>query len=242
MYFPESLSLSHELDLSHELEMYIFSEVSEKAISAVAYLRIKEDSLRTSFVMGKVKLAPSHGHKIPRLDLCAALLATQVAQIVQDNLCMRINKVQNFTDSRVVLGYLNNRTRRFYNYVSNRGERILHVSKPEQWHYVSTKENPADHGTRGLATGSELQEKWLCGPELLTRLKISETQVSYPLIQPEHDKEIRVEVRKTTVDENFTVTFDYFFDWGKLINTISRIKMLARRHRGKPQHDMLDET
>ena len=176
------------------------------------------------------------------MELCAALLATQVAQIVQDNLRMRITKVQYFTDSRVVLGYLNNRTRRFYNYVSNRVERILHVSKPEQWHYVSTKENPADHGTRGLATGSELQEKWLCGPELLTRLKIRETQVSYPLIQPEHDKEIRVEVRKTTVDENFTVTFDYFSDWGKLINTISRIKMLARRHRGKPQHDMLDET
>ena len=236
MYFPDSLSLLHEL------EMYIFSDASEKAISAVAYLRIKEDSWRTSFVMGKAKLAPSHGHTIPRLELCAALLATQVAQIVQDNLCMRITKVQYFTDSRVVLGYLNNRTRRFYNYVSNRVERILHVSKPEQWHYVSTKENPADHGTRGLATGSELQEKWLCGPELLTRLKISETQVSYPLIQPEHDKEVRVEARKTTVDENFTVTFDYFSDWGKLINTISRIKMLARRHRSKPQHDMLDET
>ena len=125
VYFPESLSLSHELDLSHELEMYIFSEVSEKAISAVAYLRIKEDSLRTSFVMGKVKLAPSHGHTIPRLELCAALLATQVAQIVQDNLSMRINKVQYFTDSRVVLGYLNNITRHFYNYVSNRVERIF---------------------------------------------------------------------------------------------------------------------
>ena len=129
MYFPDSLSLLHEL------EMYIFSDASEKAISAVAYLRIKEDSWSSSFVMGKAKLAPSHGQTIPRLELCAALLATQVAQIVQENLRMRIDKVQYFTDSRVVLGYLNNRTRRFYNYVSYRVTYVSYVS------YMSLNQN-----------------------------------------------------------------------------------------------------
>ena len=106
MYFPKSLSLLH----AH------FSDAPEKVIlTAIAYLRItKKDFSRTSVVMGKTKLAPSHGHTISRLELCAALLATQVAQIVQYNLRMRVDKVRYFTNSRVVLGHLINRTRRFY--------------------------------------------------------------------------------------------------------------------------------
>lgn len=88
IYFPESLSQLHELELE------IFSHASEKAISTVAYLKIKKmDCWRISFVMEKAKLAPSHGHTISQLELCAALLATQVAHIVQDNIRMRVDKV-----------------------------------------------------------------------------------------------------------------------------------------------------
>ncbi|XP_056022109.1 uncharacterized protein LOC130054992 [Ostrea edulis] len=134
MYFPESLSQEEKIGL------HVFSDASEEAVSAVTYLRNKEDeTVNTSFVMGKAKLAPTHGHTIPRLELRGALLATQVAQTVQDNLHVRVNKVQYYTDGRVVLGYLNNKTQRFHNNVSNRVEHILHVSRPEQWHYLCTK-------------------------------------------------------------------------------------------------------
>lgn len=120
MYFQGSLSLFPEL------ELHIFSNAYEKAISAVVYLRIKQkDYWRTSFVMGKAKLVSSYQHT-PRLELYAALQATQVAQIVQINQRLRVDKVQDFTDSRIVLGYLNNRTRRFFNDVSDRVKRILY--------------------------------------------------------------------------------------------------------------------
>ena len=53
-----------------------------------------------------------------------------------------------YSDSRVVLGYIQNKTCRFYTYVSNRVDKILRLTKPEQWLYVNTADNPADCATR----------------------------------------------------------------------------------------------
>ena len=62
-----------------------------------------------------------------------------------------IHKVRYFTDCKVVLGYICNRTRRFHTYVSNTVQRILDLSESSQWFYVDTKHNPADVGTRGMS-------------------------------------------------------------------------------------------
>ena len=103
----------------------------------------------------------------------------------------------------VVLGYINNRTRRFYNYVSNRVSVILKRSKPEQWFFVGTDDNPADLGTRCNTQVDELSTSvWLCGPPGL--IATSETQTSdFPLVDPDNDKEVRasVLVKKTAVED-----------------------------------------
>ncbi|KAF7650075.1 hypothetical protein LDENG_00131880 [Lucifuga dentata] len=70
-------------------EIHIFSDASEKAsaataTAAAAYLKVV-DSNRNShvgFIMGKAKLVPQSGHTIPRLELCAAVLAVEVAKLV----------------------------------------------------------------------------------------------------------------------------------------------------------------
>lgn len=156
MYFKESLS---HLDW---VQLHVFSDASELAVSAVAYLRsCFKGEISVSFIMGKAKLAPSKGHTIPRLELYAALLAPEVGEFIRKNLQTTLEEIRYHTDSKVVLGYFNNKTRRFFNYVSNRVERILSVTEPEQWFYVSIIDNPADHGTRGLRFVGDLQEKWL---------------------------------------------------------------------------------
>ena len=55
-----------------------------------------------------------------------------------------------WTDSKVVLGYINNDVRRFHVFVANRVQWIKSSTEPSQWHYVASKENPADHASRGL--------------------------------------------------------------------------------------------
>lgn len=55
-----------------------------------------------------------------------------------------------WTDSTVVLGYINNDARRFQVFVANRIDRIKSSTKPEQWAYVASEDNPADHASQGL--------------------------------------------------------------------------------------------
>lgn len=60
----------------------------------------------------------------------------------------------------VVLGYLNNRTRRFYTYVSNRVDRILCVLQPAQLNYIPSEQIPADVGTRGVQAKNLADSRW----------------------------------------------------------------------------------
>ena len=99
------------------------------AVAAVAYHKMfyTDNECELGFVLGKSKLSPKHGHTVPRLELCSAVLVTEIASAVKNHMDIPFHDTYFYSDSKVVLGYLYNRTRRFYTYVSNRVERILHV-------------------------------------------------------------------------------------------------------------------
>ncbi|XP_033745708.1 uncharacterized protein LOC117331220 [Pecten maximus] len=158
-----------------ETELHVFCDASELAVSAVAYLRTYDDQGKEhiGFALGKSKVAPKHGHTIPRLELCAALLGTEIAQIIQRNLSIDLKLTSYYSDSKVVLGYICNKKKRFHNYVCNRVQRILEVSNSGQWSYVPTNKNPADCGTRGLSNAKDIQEQWLNGPKTLEAKHLS---------------------------------------------------------------------
>ena len=152
-------------------ELCVFSDASTMAISAVAYLKTTdgEGHINVGFVMGKSKLAPHPPHTVPRLELCATVLGVEMADLIIDELDTGIHKVTFYTDSRIVLGYIHNTKRRFHVYVANRVARIRKSTSPEQWHFVSTEHNPADHGTRSVATAVLKDTNWFKGPAFLTR-------------------------------------------------------------------------
>ena len=57
--------------------------------------------------------------------------------------------------------------KRFQVFVANRVQQIRNVTRPEQWHYTDTKDNPADVASRG-ATPLELKKSdWFNGPKFL---------------------------------------------------------------------------
>ena len=70
--------------------------------------------------MEKSKLAPAHAITIPRLKLCSAVLAVELADLIQYEHVAKPVLVVCYSDSKVVLGYIANQTRRFYVYVTNR--------------------------------------------------------------------------------------------------------------------------
>ena len=151
------------------LQLHVFSDALEVAIAVTVYIKAVDVSVEAhvGFVWGKSKVAPVHGHTIPRLELCAAVIAVELAELVTDELDMKAEDVRYYTDSRVVLGYLHNQQRRFYMYVTNRVARILKFSNPQPWSYVPTTENTADQGTRPLHTVQIADSVWLQGPKIL---------------------------------------------------------------------------
>lgn len=102
--------------------LHVFSDASVKAIVAVAYLKLpaQDGHSEVGFVFGKAKLAPQPDLTIPRLEPCAAVLAVEVVEIIIKELDLKLDTITFYTDSKVVLGYIHNQTRRFYVYVNNR--------------------------------------------------------------------------------------------------------------------------
>ena len=73
-----------------------------------------------------------------------------------------------WTDSQLVLEYLMNERRRFHVFVANRVKLIHDYTDVNQWRHVESKDNPADHASRGL-TGKKFVEcnQWFSGPRFL---------------------------------------------------------------------------
>lgn len=93
-YLPVSL-----LSTQHR-ELCVFSDASTTSISAVAYLRAVDDEGHSyvGYCMGKSKLAPCHSHTVPRLELCAAVLAVELADTLLDGLDIETHSVKFYTD------------------------------------------------------------------------------------------------------------------------------------------------
>ena len=73
-----------------------------------------------------------------------------------------------WTDSTIVLQWLDGSPRRFKTYVGNRVSTTIDLVPPNRWHHVNGCENPADCGSRGLFP-SELvhHTQWWDGPTWL---------------------------------------------------------------------------
>lgn len=165
VYVPQGLTGS----LRNELHVYC--DASENAIAAAAYIRSfqGDNDQQVGFVIGKAKVAPTHCNTIHRLELCATTLAVELSETVVSDINITFDCIKFYSDSRVVLGYIKNETRRFFIYVSNRVERIRRSTEPTQWFYVPTDKNPADLGTRALNSKDLQNSIWLNGPTYLCK-------------------------------------------------------------------------
>ena len=151
-------------------ELHVFCDASQDAIGSVIYMKSISESGEcvVTFVSAISRLAPRAATTIPRLELCAALLAAvHVYSIVQD-LKIEIDEIYLYSDSMVVLGYLRNVSKCFTKYVTRRVEATLRLYDRSKWSYVPTDLNPADLATRPC-TPAQLEESiWFTGPPFLT--------------------------------------------------------------------------
>ena len=218
------------------MELHTFCDASNEAIGAVSYLKSVQDDghIQVSFVLGKAKLAPTHATTTPRLELCAVVLGVEVAELVIEELDLEPQAIVYYSDSRVVLGYISNETRRFYGYVSNRVQRIRRSTLPNQWHYVPSHLNPADLATRSVDAQSLSESIWHTGPAFLHNKHVaadmpvsslaSETKLDDPEVR------LKVEVLTNRLEPNKclgSARFSRFSQWFTLLKAIARFIILA---------------
>ena len=215
-------------------ELFVFCDASTKAIGAVAYLKVTGATGQSElgFVYGKAKLAPKPEPTIPRLELSAAVMAVEMAEVLHDELDVHLDAVKFFTDSKVVLGYICNESRRFYVYVSNRVQRIRRSTQAYQWNYVPTHLNPADHATRGLSADTLSSSSWLSGPTFLSTGNDGDhSEEAFSLIDPTNDPELRPTVTSCATDVSVpslgTERFKRLSVWKSLQTTVSRLSHIA---------------
>lgn len=153
------------------IEIHGFCDASEKAYAAVLYVKSTGDDGRkmTKMIASKTKLAPrKNTMTLPRLELCGALLLSKLIKKVTAALSLTDIPIYCWTDSLVVLGWLQGNPIRWKTFVANRTKEILDVLPSSCWRHVSSGDNAADCATRGLSTSQLLQHTlWWEGPAWL---------------------------------------------------------------------------
>ena len=72
------------------------------------------------------------------------------------------------TDIQFVLGYINNKSKRFKAFVTNRVQLICDNSNTAQWHHIDTTRNPTDDASRGLdMKNTKKVQRWYNGPDFM---------------------------------------------------------------------------
>ena len=116
------------------------------------------------------KVSPIKRLTIPRLELCGTHLLTQLLCHVKGVLDIPASSVFAWTDSTVVLSWLNSNHKRFKTYVGNRVSFIVDQLPPNHWRHVSGMDNPADCASRGLFPSELISHSlWWEGPPWLTK-------------------------------------------------------------------------
>ena len=88
--------------------------------------------------MGESKLPPKETITIPKIELCATVIAIQSAVTNVSEMVKKPDMIKFYIDSKVVLAYINNEERRFIFNVGNRVNLIRKLSKPTDWSFIDT--------------------------------------------------------------------------------------------------------
>lgn len=147
-----------------------FADASLKAYGAAIYLTVFNDALtsHSELLCSKSRVAPLKSLTIPRLELSACLLLSQLTDKVIKALKLKIDRVQLWSDSTIALAWIQTSPHLLKTFVSNRVAQIQRLTDGRSWGHIASEKNPADLVSRGLDTSSLLSNSlWWNGPDLL---------------------------------------------------------------------------
>ncbi|XP_065191900.1 uncharacterized protein LOC135822992 [Sycon ciliatum] len=192
-----------------DMQLHIFTDASQHAYAAAAYLRIQRNSnVHTVLVYSKMRLSPSSFNKgkcakdksltIPRLELLGVLIGARMAAFIRQHLQLSLSSQVLWCDSKCVLHWLQS-TKDLSTFVDNRIQEIRQIPNLD-YRYVPSSFNPADVATRGQSTADlSSNTLWWQGPAWL-RLDVAEWPGDqHLLVTPDILQQVAAEERGSKV-------------------------------------------
>ena len=168
--FPRSL-VPRKYDTNLKPTLCLFSDGSDLGQCVVAYLvwRLTDGSTHVSLVTSRTKIASMTKMSTPKSELCAAQLSSRLRTWLEQELDIEVGDVYHFVDASIIIGMLKNISLKFDTFTAPRVSEIQMNTPVEQWSWIQTFDNPADLGTRGKCSLSDLEPgtMWREGPRWL---------------------------------------------------------------------------
>ena len=167
---PERITFKRALVQYQEpissISLHVFGDASGMGVAATAYTVVSQPSgVTQGIVAAKARLA-KQGLTIPRLELVACHMATNLANNVKEALeGYPVVQVYCWSDSTVALHWIRGEGD-YKQFVHNRVRKIQDKNWIT-WRHVPTKENPADLGSRGGPVAQD-DDLWWRGPKWLS--------------------------------------------------------------------------
>lgn len=150
-----------------EVQLHTFVDASKDGYAAVCYFRlIKNDKVTCSLIGSKTRVAPIKITSVPRLELMAALIGARFAKFICENHKIVIKKRIFWSDSKIVLSWINSDHRKYNQFVAFRITEILELTSINEWRWTPTKQNVADEATKWARIPKvSTTSRWFEGPE-----------------------------------------------------------------------------
>ncbi|XP_043659682.1 uncharacterized protein LOC122624258 [Drosophila teissieri] len=174
-----------------KLQYHAFCDASQDAYGAAIFVRIEtKEGCCTHLLTSKTRVTPVRSISIQRLELCGAVLLTELAALVMSEMPPHVYETFYWTDFTIVLAWLSKPACTWTTFVANRVAKIEQCTDGSKWGHVRSEDNPVDLASRGVSP-QELKDSalWWRGPAWL-HLK-QEQWPSELLVHPETELEQR---------------------------------------------------
>ena len=200
------------------IELHGFADSSQRAYGACVYVRSlnADGDISVNLLCAKSRVVPLKSVSIPRLELCAAVLLSNIVKKVCDCIQINFSKLSYYTDSTITLCWIQGVPQRWKTFVANRVAEIQSLSNISDWHHVSSADNPADLISRGTTPKTLINSHlWWHGPSWLSKHDLHSNIDKANLHEVDVPEEKRQEVSLVTQTQPFDI-FALFSTFAKL--------------------------
>lgn len=215
--------------LKNPIEIFIhgFSDASLLAYGACVYLYAKDrfGNISSHLIAAKSRIAPVKVISLPRLELCGALISSQLINKIVCAMNINLNGIFYWTDSEIVLAWLAKEPANWTMFVRNRVSQIQEFTKNGIWKHINSNDNPADIISRG-AYPQQLHDSylWFEGPKFLKSPQ--EQWPSFTLNEidvPEQCTKYSSFIVSENINKIYSVYYTKFSSYTRLIRTTAYI-------------------